>query len=469
MDRQVRWALLRIRQTAQEGSQSPTTVVQPATTQEARHTPEPVERDARAPVGETERPAADAAEPETAAEGDAKPLIALVPDPADRAKPLIALVNEPADDAPIEPTDVPSLPTSDEPVDGDRLTGRLRELATRAASAADASDGPVPISRAERLREQLRQLPDNVVPHPRAAERFGLLGSRFEDDADIGVSGESLLQRLSEFGITPGPVAAEPAGGFWHSEEPTNALSGWSPPKLYGLELVRYMLILAIVAVVTTSVWITYRSVAVGNELVDGIIGADDVRQLDLARRATVVTLGIATAMVSLWASVLTTYARRAGVTRMTPWRLHTLFALAIALNVLAYVLDGSTRGTVSLLFLLGSLATAVVAALLLAPAQRTLDPRMMAPVIWTAGLVLLVMTSWIGGLQSPIEPTAALDTLTFVSAFQTIFAGVIAVVVTLSTSDLVDEMQLALARVDSVDANPDSETPDDDEQRSDS
>ncbi len=498
MDRQVRWALLRIRQQAHEESQASESVGRPATTttttMAASPTPETVERAARERVGSmegVEEPTSDASEPEApsddgakppitlvpSADDDAKPPITLVRHPADGAKPPITLVpsadddakppitlvRRPADDEPILPADEPSLPTSDGPADGDRLTERLRELASRASAASDAqnSAGPVQISRAEQLREQLRQVPDNVILHPRAAERFGLLGARFEGDADIGVSGESLLQRLGEFGITPGPVANEPVGG-WHHDEPNSALAGWSPPKLYGLEVVRYILILAIVAVVTTSVWITYRSVTVGNELVDGIIGADDVRQLDLARRATVVTLGIATAMVSLWAAVLITYARRAGGTRTGARRLYALFGLAIALNVLAYLLDGSTRGTVSLLFLLGSLATAVVAALLLAPAQRWLDPRMMAPIVWTFGLVLLVITSWLGGLQTPFEPDAALDTLTFIAAFQTIFAGVIAVVVTLSTSDLVDEMQLALARVDSVDLDEDSETPED-------
>ena len=44
---------------------------------------------------------------------------------------------------------------------------------------------------------------------------------------------------------------------------------------------------------------------------------------------------------------------------------------------------------------------------------------------------------------------------------------GVIAVVVTLSTSDLVDEMQLALARVDSIDLDEDAETRDDEVSRS--
>ena len=533
MDRQVRWALLRIRQLAHERGQASETVGTPATataTSTATTTPtsaaappavETVTREARESVG-VEGPSGDASVPVAeddakppialvpaaedeskppialvpAAEDDAKPPIALVPAaeddakpdrartrrrgrrqapialvPAaeDDAKPPITLVRHPAGDVPIRPADEPSLPTSAGPADGDRLTERLRELATRASAASDAENsvGPVPISRAEQLREQLRRVPDNVIPHPRAVERFGLLGARFESDPDIGVSGESLLQRLGEFGITPGPVTNEPVGGIWNPEEPNSARGGWSPPKLYGLEVVRYILILAIVTVVTTSVWITYRSVAVGNELVDGIIGADDVRQLDLARRATVVTLGIATAMVSLWAAVLTTHARRAGGTRTGAWRLYALFGLATALNVLAYLLDGSTRGTISLLCLFGSLATAVVAALLLAPAQRWLDPRMMAPIVWTAGLVLLVITSWLGGLQSPFQPDAALDTLTFIAAFQTIFAGVIAVVVTLSTSDLVDEMQLALARVDSIDLDEDAETRDDEVSRS--
>ena len=139
----------------------------------------------------------------------------------------------------------------------------------------------------------------------------------------------------------------------------------------------------------------------------------------------------------------------RVGVPRTHAFRAFALFVVALTLSVLAFVLDGSTRGTPSLMFLIGSVVAAVAASMTLAPVQRWFDLPPLMSAGWSVGLAVLVGASWIGGLQHAVSGDDAIDTLTFFAALLTIVAAVLAVIVTLSTSDIVDEIKLASARTD--------------------
>jgi hypothetical protein len=276
------------------------------------------------------------------------------------------------------------------------------------------------------------------------ASRLDRFAQRLGSGSDGDEQPRSLLQRLEEFGITPtvGPdQQTRPAviGDDLHYDE-----ERWIPPRLYALELSRYLLLLAMVATTAASAWIVTRAVSVGGELTNGDIASSDVDDIDLARRVFVTTLGVVFALVPLWCGIVAGHARRAGVPDTREWRCYACLAVSVVFNVVGFVVDGDERGTVSLLCLLGSLVAALAAVATVVPIARWFERRTRALTFWVAGLPLLVAMSWAGGLQQPVHATDALESLTFVSSLQTIVAGIVFVLAALNTSDVENAIRVS-------------------------
>ena len=212
----------------------------------------------------------------------------------------------------------------------------------------------------------------------------------------------------------------------------------------------RYLLLIGIVVVAATSAWIVTRAVSVGGELVNGQIAPADLDRINVARRAFVTALGVTLALVTLWCAVLVSHARRAGASDVREWLTYLLLAAAGALNVVSFVIDGDTRGTTSLLCVMACLVAALTAVAFVAPIARWFDRRIVALVTWTAGLAFVTVISWLGGLQRVIEPTDALEAISFVAALQAIATAVVVVIAALSTSDLEDAIRLSPALAES-------------------
>jgi hypothetical protein len=327
----------------------------------------------------------------------------------------------------------PSVEPSEDQAPFSRLARRLdmagagsgtppRELpATRIAAASSAASGGDDISsRRDRFAERLNQ---------------SGAGSR---------SQRSLLDRLEEYGITPTVNSGEPivpiAEEFRHDEE------RWIPPRLYELEAVRYLLLIGLVVVAVTSAWIVLRTVSASSELVAGEISSADLDRINVARRAFVTALNVTLTLVVLWCAVFVSHSRRAGVPDTKEWRAYGLLVVVIALDVVSFVLDGDTRGTTSLICVIGGLAAALTSVAIVTPIVRWFERRTIGLTVWSAGFGCVTLLSWIGGVQRPVEPTDALEALTFVAVLQAIATAVVVVVAAVNTSDLEDAIRLSPA-----------------------
>jgi hypothetical protein len=364
----------------------------------------------------------------------------------------------------IEPA--PSAPADEPPTDiAARLRARLGSgrVATTAAGRSPTIEplgDDAPVSRLARRLDMAdaqptttpRDLPAARIAAAAAAgaagEDFASRRDRFAErlhqSGESGRSQRSLLERLEEYGITPNAGGGEPivslADELRHEEE------RWIPPRLYELEAVRYLLLIGIVVVAVTSAWIVTRTVPVGGELVDGRIPAEDLDRINVARRAFVTSLSVTLALVVLWCAVFLSHARRAGAPDVREWRAYSLLAAAAGVSIVAFIVDGDTRSTTSLLSVVGCLLAALVAVAFVAPIAQWFERRTIALITWPAGLAFVTLISWLGGLQSPIESTDALEAITFVAALQAIATAVVAVIAALSTSDLEDAIRLSPA-----------------------
>jgi hypothetical protein len=252
----------------------------------------------------------------------------------------------------------------------------------------------------------------------------------------------SLLDRLGDFGITPGsssPVAIPDV-------PPEMPVERMIPPKLYLLEAVRHLFLVGIATVAATAALIVTRVVSVGTALVDGVIAPTDVDRIEDARWAFVTALALTFALVPIWCGVVITHARRAGMTGLRAWPSYALAAAALALNVIALVVDGRQRGDLTLACTAGCLVFTLVAIATLLPIGRQFDLGTRALAVWSGGLVAMFVLSWVGGLQRPIQPADSLQLLTFVGALETVVAGLALVVGALNSGDLEDSIRLAPA-----------------------
>ena len=304
--------------------------------------------------------------------------------------------------------------------DSDDATSSEDAIADRLASRLGSDEAPV----------------DEDRPLERLAERLG--------DADEPAEEASLLSRLAEYGISAETHAYDPSTIAHVRSGNREGGELLVTPRLYGLESVRYLLLLALTATAATAAWILSRSVGVSGDLVGGDINDVDVDRIDLARRTMVAVAGVALALVPLWCAMVAVKARRAGAPETYYQRSLVLFGLAAALNVASLLLDGSTRSTISLLSLLGLVVIVAVSTASVTPVLRWYERSTVSLTIWSLGLAVMLALSWIGGLQRPIGPSASLEALSFFAALQAIVTGIVVVVAALTTADVEEAIRLS-------------------------
>jgi hypothetical protein len=317
------------------------------------------------------------------------------------------------------------------------------EIAAR-VDAAPAGRGESPI---ERLASRMS---DAAAGDASAADRRARLAARLDTaSGDEGPAPGSLLERLQAFGVSPETHAYEPESVIGRTERTRDQAPFGEPlvnTKAYGLELVRYLMLIAMAVTAATAVWILTRSVSAGDQLVAGAISESDIERIDVARRYLVVATAVMLALVPLWCAVVAVHGRKAGAPEADHRRCLALFGGAVVLNLVAFVFDGDTRSMISSLCILGCLAIVPVAVGVVRSIVGGLNQRTMALTVWTSGLAVLIAIFWVGRLHRPVEASDSLEVLSFFSALAAIMAGIIVVVAMLSTEAIEDALRLSTA-----------------------
>ena len=267
------------------------------------------------------------------------------------------------------------------------------------------------------------------------------LAGRLDPPADAA---GSIHERLAQAGIS-----ASTAGAFASADDldPDDYRAGdpdLTVAHVYSLEVVRYLLLAAVVTAGAASAWFLMRAVGV-NELVDGNIAPDNVEQLDVARRIAVSALGGALAIVPLWCAFAAIWTRRVGVELVGVGRCLVLFLLAASINVVTFVFDGE-RSTLSLIGTLVCLGAALWSIPVMISVQRTFVRSTTVSSFLPVTLAFVTVTSWIGGFQSPVVPGDSVEMLSFFGGLQLVVLAVALIVAAVSTADVVEAIQLSPA-----------------------
>lgn len=302
---------------------------------------------------------------------------------------------------------------------------RLRQEEDDARDGVETKTVSAPVDDDPAAEQRIREIVDYLRHH---------MGSTSTDRATGGPppSHEDVAARL---GAKRKSTPDEPPDPL--ERQPTT-------PRLYLLEGVRYLLLISMVGVVATSAWVVSRTVLAADQSVAGAIIDTDISDIDLARRAMVTAIGVMFALVALWCSILALHARRAGDTSVPEVRSYALLGLATAANVMALVLDGDVRGPDGFLFIVVALVSSVLAVVTVAPMIEFFVGRKVSLTVWAAGMPLLVLISWGGGLQRPLGPGDELQLLTFVAATHTIVAGLMLVVAAVGTADVEEAVRVS-------------------------
>ena len=331
------------------------------------------------------------------------------------------------------------------------LERRLEDLVARRSNLAGAAGQPRhvatdrPSASSDVSDTQFVQRPthDRVE---RIAQRLG--------ESERHSSDETVLDRLARYGISP-PAEARPVpdrslDGSVDAGDLVGA--GFTVQRLYVLELVRYLVLLALAATAVAAGWMITRTVPI--ELVDGTIPAPDVARLDLARRTTMGALGISLALASLWAATVGRWARRSGAEHTTAGRDIALFGIAASVNVAMIVFASDGSGV----FALGMLVCLTTATWSISGIVRVQDwfrRRSTLTTAWLSILVILCLASWVGRFLRPIEATDAVEVIAFVGALISITAAVAVVLASLATADIEEAIRFAHPRDDDDESEP--------------
>ena len=252
---------------------------------------------------------------------------------------------------------------------------------------------------------------------------------------------DSLLERLAMHGIVAGSAEIAPGSLFEASAESDDG--ELIIEKLYSLEFARYLVLVCLAASVAGSAWLVSRSGSIG-DLVDGRIAESAVARIDIARRSAVGTIGVALTAVPLWCGVAATWARRASADIKGELRCYALFVVSLAISVTTFVVDGETRGTVSFIGLLVGMVAALWAVSVAASIQRWFNRSTAILTAWPIALAFVIVTSWVGGLQRPIDATDSVEALSFFGALQVVSVTVVLVLATVSTADVEEAIRLS-------------------------
>lgn len=359
--------------------------------------------------------------------------------------------DEPADVAAAEsPADAPP---ATEDVAEETETAAVGDVAAEsdaAAEAAAATDGLSPLERlairtaesgeraaprADALRDRLEAAAAStgeVDPVSALRRRLGL-------DETVEDVKSPLEQLLGQAGTVQVEAALAERRQQELDERPTERLV---PPRLYALEWARLLLVTAFAIVTAASAWMLTETLGSGGSS-DGAIGLDAL-DVDLARRAFVGAYSVAIALIPLWTFLVLTYARRCGMVDARP-RIHLgLFAMAVALCTVAFVVDGGTRGGTSALLLIPGAIIAAAAGYLVEPARYWFELPSVTLTIWTVAVPVTLGLAWVGGLVGRVGESASLQVLAFFTVCTALLSALVTVLVALSAADIEDEIRLS-------------------------
>jgi hypothetical protein len=126
----------------------------------------------------------------------------------------------------------------------------------------------------------------------------------------------------------------------------------------------------------------------------------------------------------------------------------YALFVGALAVNVATLVVDGQTRGWISLLGVVVCLAASLWSISGAMSLQRWFDQSAAALVAWSSVLSVVVVTCFIGGMYRPFAPSDSLEAMTFFGGLQVVTIAIAVVIAAVGTSDVEDQIRLAPNRL---------------------
>ncbi len=200
--------------------------------------------------------------------------------------------------------------------------------------------------------------------------------------------------------------------------------------------------------------WIVLRSVDTEASLELGKLSLVDVDRIDSARRAALTALSASLPLVALWAFVLSVYSRRAGVANVRPRLCAGLFVVSAAITLTSQIVDGAERGTVSLISFFLSVTVAAVALYLVMPIAAWFERSTVTAVLWATAMPLLVVLTWISGMQRPIVSEDSLEKLAFFGVIEGLGAGLITVLAAITMVDLEDGLRSSIELAEPIRPN---------------
>ncbi len=274
-------------------------------------------------------------------------------------------------------------------------------------------------------------------------ERLERMARRLSGSTGRVVGDDSLLDRLAKYGIVAGSDDITPGLDFEDGDATDHDDGELMVEKLYSLELARSVLLLFLAASAAASIWLVSLSGSAG-DLVNGALSQSSVERIDVARRVFVSSIGATLAVVTLWCGVAATWARRVGADVRGEVRSYVLFVLSVGVNMATFIVDGDIRGMTSLIGIAACMAAALWAIPVGLSIQKWFDRRTAALSAWSAALVFVVASSWVGGFQRPIEAADSLEALSFFGVFQTVSVMVSLTLVAVGTADVEKTIRLA-------------------------
>ncbi len=353
---------------------------------------------------------------------------------------------EPEETLPVETPTVESTPDpavakheDDKPREGtlaERLSARLNDPSVVMSSAerklALDLTPAAPDNRVDQLSSRLTEFDpvrDAVPVDPEAADSLKALVDRYKQENPDAVPPDRDTSRFSPDGFDL---------AFDEGERLT-------PPRVYPLEAARYIMLLAFGLATLGFGWIVLRSVDTEASLELGKLSLVDVDRIDSARRAALTALSASLPLVALWAFVLSVYSRRAGVANVRPRLCAGLFVVSAAITLTSQIIDGAERGTLSLISFFLSVTVAAVALYLIMPIAAWFERSTVTAVLWATAMPLLVVLTWISGMQRPIVSEDSLEKLAFFGVIEGLGAGLITVLAAITMVDLEDGLRSSI------------------------
>ena len=251
-----------------------------------------------------------------------------------------------------------------------------------------------------------------------------------------------LVERLAQYGIIPSatPVTTEERS---YVQSGSSELMHRNPM----LEIVRYLMLVALAAMTGVTVWLIVRTLSI--DLESGRIPAGEIDAIDLIRRTEFVVAQVALVSICAWALMVVSVTRGHGIAASRSMRIVVaLFSVVVAASgaSLAFDLD---RTAVSLAVLAFD-AIAVGAA---SGESRRVDERLgggsMALGVWANLLLLVPISMWAAELYRPIDVDAEVGSILFFSAVRVMVLAASVTLAGVATGRVDERIRFALAAAD--------------------